>query len=673
MKEALEKIRMMAKSCGLELREGYRLQGRDAFYLKFAKGPKEVDLTLTGPALLQLQRDGNTQGQLSEYLGDLGKRCRNASPNYFLCRSGTPVEVEFRWPIEHVPNRAAAFVLVLATNLRTPNRVTKCPLVITSLDQGGMSPFEMPMSFTNRFRSLVDLSEVTFYPKESPPSEFPWMELKPKPQAASVDEIKEFLKAKVYWLAFKQGGKNIEVWIADPWDAAYLSTETRTLLQAAEILEAGGFMEMTNEFAKPSTELLRQSSDFEVTTSHKPIEKEAKAWDLFVSHASEDKVVFVRPLAERLQKEGIAVWYDEWELTLGDRLLRKINEGLSNSRYGIVVLSKAFFAKEWPQKELDGLDALEVEGRKVILPIWHEVSQEDVGRFSPILAGRVAARSSEGIDLVVSKILNVVRPGAPPVAHGESLEAPSSRASTAEWRDPEEYWTQRRQLPIDTTPTFKAILSKPRWQIWIRPCEFRKARFRNTEHCRQFMRSSHVRVNSVMYSFPRFQEDRLEIQEEWIAGEAEESGTVGHIERWNLFRSGQFVHHVALNEIAQMGQRLHVLEILDTVAAAFTFAARMSREGVLRPRAAITFELFGVAGRELNWPESVAGYEDRVPGHCWCQDDSVSITKVLSSDQLESRHRDIAIDVTIEILAKFGWPSAPKELLRDAAGGRFDE
>src|SRR6266702_6498635 len=148
---------MMAKSCGLELREGYRLQGRDAFYLKFAEGPKEVDLTLTGPALLQMQRDGSTQDKLSEYLGDLRKRCGNVSPNYFLCRSGIPVEVEFRWPIEHVPNRAAGYILVLATNLRTPNTVTKCPLVLTHVDQKDPSPFEMPMSFTNRFRNHVDL------------------------------------------------------------------------------------------------------------------------------------------------------------------------------------------------------------------------------------------------------------------------------------------------------------------------------------------------------------------------------------------------------------------------------------------------------------------------------------------------------------------------------------
>jgi hypothetical protein len=376
-------------------------------------------------------------------------------------------------------------------------------------------------------------------------------------------------------------------------------------------------------------------------------------------------------VAERLQKEGIAVWYDEWELTLGDRLLRKINEGLSNSRYGIVVLSKAFFAKEWPQKELDGLDALEVNGRKVILPIWHEVSRDDVAGFSPILAGRVAARSTEGMDSVVNKILNVVRPATAPVAPGESSQTPSAVESTAEYRDPGEYWSQREQLPIDT-PAFKAILSKPRWQIWIRPCEFRRARFRNTEHCLQFMRSNHVRVSSVIYSFPRFQEDRLEIQGEWVSGESEESGSVGHVERWNLFRSGQFVHHVALNEIAQMGERLHVLEVLDTVVGTLTFAARMAREGLLGPRAAITVELFNVAGHELSWPQGVASYEDKVPGRCWCQDDYIGVTKVVSTEELKSRHREIALDVTIEILAKFGWVDPPRQPLIDVADGRYD-
>ena len=93
------------------------------------------------------------------------------------------------------------------------------------------------------------------------------------------------------------------------------------------------------------------------------------------------------------------VWYDQWELTIGDSLRRKIDEGLSLSRYGIVVLSHSFFEKEWPQKELDGLVAREdAEGRKVILPVWHELSQKEVSRYSPLLAGKLAGSTEDGIE-----------------------------------------------------------------------------------------------------------------------------------------------------------------------------------------------------------------------------------------------------------------------------------
>src|SRR5262249_47919440 len=75
--------------------------------------------------------------------------------------------------------------------------------------------------------------------------------------------------------------------------------------------------------------------------------------DVFISHASEDKVEIARPLAEALTKKGLTVWFDEYELTLGDRLRRKIEEGLRVSRYGVTILSENFFRKKWPQEELD--------------------------------------------------------------------------------------------------------------------------------------------------------------------------------------------------------------------------------------------------------------------------------------------------------------------------------
>ena len=113
-------------------------------------------------------------------------------------------------------------------------------------------------------------------------------------------------------------------------------------------------------------------------------------YDAFISHASEDKEKLVKPLALALDKIGYRVWYDEFELRVGDSLRQSIDRGLVNSRFGIVVLSPAFFAKNWPQYELNGLTAREMDGRKVILPIWHKVEREDVLAYSPPLADKVA-------------------------------------------------------------------------------------------------------------------------------------------------------------------------------------------------------------------------------------------------------------------------------------------
>jgi hypothetical protein len=129
-----------------------------------------------------------------------------------------------------------------------------------------------------------------------------------------------------------------------------------------------------------------------------------KNYDVFVSHASEDKEAFVRPLARALADSGLSIWFDEMTLKIGDSLRRKIDEGLAKSRFGVVVLSHHFFAKEWPQHELDGLFGKEISGVKVILPVWHNITAEEVQQYSPMIGGRLAARSQEGIQVVVSKL-----------------------------------------------------------------------------------------------------------------------------------------------------------------------------------------------------------------------------------------------------------------------------
>src|SRR5713101_4545514 len=100
-----------------------------------------------------------------------------------------------------------------------------------------------------------------------------------------------------------------------------------------------------------------------------------KRWDVFISHASEDKNTFVRPLAIALRNLGVSVWYDEFSLCLGDSLSRSIDKGLASSRYGLVVISPDFIRKPWPEYELRGLVSREIGEDRVILPIWHGVTR----------------------------------------------------------------------------------------------------------------------------------------------------------------------------------------------------------------------------------------------------------------------------------------------------------
>jgi hypothetical protein len=142
-------------------------------------------------------------------------------------------------------------------------------------------------------------------------------------------------------------------------------------------------------------------------------------YDAFICHASEDKAPFVRPLAHALTALGLKVFYDEFSLKLGDSLSASIDRGLGSSRYGIVIVSRNFMSKAWPQRELQGLVAREIEGRAAILPVWHDVERDEVAEFSAPLADKLAAKTSDGTaEQIALQIVSIVRPdimGAKPV------------------------------------------------------------------------------------------------------------------------------------------------------------------------------------------------------------------------------------------------------------------
>lgn len=176
------------------------------------------------------------------------------------------------------------------------------------------------------------------------------------------------------------------------------SVESKKQVQAQEKLQSDQLeyqRKITNEL-EDQKRLVQQTVQLRSSTLTINIEDEVMPveYDVFISHASEDKEDFVRPLAEELIKLGVKVWYDEISIGWGNSLRQSIDKGLANSKYGVIVISSTFINKRWPAYEVDGLVAREMEGERVILPIWHKVSKAEVIKYSPSLADKLALNSS---------------------------------------------------------------------------------------------------------------------------------------------------------------------------------------------------------------------------------------------------------------------------------------
>lgn len=130
----------------------------------------------------------------------------------------------------------------------------------------------------------------------------------------------------------------------------------------------------------------------------------------FISHDSRDKMSIAEPIALQLQRFMCPVWYDQFSLRVGDSLRESIEAGLKECHKCIIVLTPNFLNnKGWSKREYDSIFTREiVEQKKVILPVWYEISAQDVYQFSPILADRVAVPWSLGVEEVARKLLQAI-------------------------------------------------------------------------------------------------------------------------------------------------------------------------------------------------------------------------------------------------------------------------
>jgi hypothetical protein len=401
---------------------------------------------------------------------------------------------------------------------------------------------------------------------------------------------------------------------------------------------------------------------------------------VFVSYSwdNEDHKAWALEFAKRLREDGIDAIIDQTHLKLGARSPEFMERSVRESQFVLVVCTEPY-----KRKFDERTGGAGYEGHIITGEIVNEVGKD---KFIPVLKhGRwetalpTALSGVHGVDLrtdapeeyqrLIKRLHGIAdvskvgpRPSWLPPSSSLSIKAVSLET------DDHKYVEQRRKLP--ETKLTSDIRSRPHWRIWIRPTQFKTARFQNTEQCKGFVISSEVRIGS-WFPYPGFFPNTLEIEQEWIAGEIDRSdGRITRQERWALFRSAQFVQSRGLDAIPQLAGRVHVLEILDTATAVFEFAARMAEAVVVSPEWIISCELHRIDGRELTWPQDLFCDIDAVGQRCWSQDEVLATSKVVAVEELKPKRRELALTVALEIYSKFGWTDPPRQRLLEEQNKR---
>jgi hypothetical protein len=135
-------------------------------------------------------------------------------------------------------------------------------------------------------------------------------------------------------------------------------------------------------------------------------------YDFFISHAGADKERYIEPLVSALEARGVSCWLDRLEVGWGDNITLKLSEGLRDSRFVLLCLSRNFLRRPWPETEFGAaLGQQNSDGVKRVLPLILN-SREEILTYYPILVGLAYREFSAGIDSLSEELAGLVRTAA---------------------------------------------------------------------------------------------------------------------------------------------------------------------------------------------------------------------------------------------------------------------
>ncbi|MEK6295691.1 MAG: toll/interleukin-1 receptor domain-containing protein [Paraburkholderia tropica] len=180
---------------------------------------------------------------------------------------------------------------------------------------------------------------------------------------------------------------------------------TRLFLYCESLLEKSTISDIMDEAEKLNINLQVRTPEYAMIRSNQesPL--------AFISHDSRDKSEVARPIATTLQGMMCPVWYDEFSMSVGDSLRESIEKGLRECKKCVLVLSKNFLSNTgWGKKEFDSIFTREIIfEQRLVLPIWVDVSKQDVYQYSPSLADTLGLNFTElGVDEVCRRLYNKI-------------------------------------------------------------------------------------------------------------------------------------------------------------------------------------------------------------------------------------------------------------------------